>query len=45
VQRLAAALGYWPAALSSVADAVRNTGITWIEALAQLTAAVRAQAG
>ena len=43
VQRLAAALGYFPAALSSVADAVRQSGLTWIEALAQLAATAAAR--
>jgi hypothetical protein len=43
VQQLAAALGYWPAALAGVADAVRTAGATWTEALAELTA-VAAQA-
>ena len=33
VQRLALALGYWPAALCLVADAVRRSGSTWTAAL------------
>lgn len=38
VQRLAAVLGYWPAALGGVADAVRLSGATSIEALSELLA-------
>ncbi len=35
VQRLALALGYWPAALCLVADAVRQSGSTWTAALSE----------
>jgi hypothetical protein len=41
VHRLARALGYWPAALCSVADTLRLRGGTWIEALDQVPAPVR----
>ena len=38
VQRLARGLGYWPAALCMVADAVRLSGSTWTAALSQYAA-------
>jgi hypothetical protein len=39
VQRLAAELGYLPAALCRVADFVRHSGCTWLEAAAALPGA------
>ena len=41
VQRLARALGYLPAELCRVADAVRSQGLTFVEALARNAACVR----
>ncbi|HRI53582.1 MAG TPA: ATP-binding protein [Pseudomonadota bacterium] len=44
VQRLALGLGYWPAALCMVADAVRLSGSTWTAALSQHAAGPASEA-
>lgn len=44
VQRLALGLGYWPAALCVVADAVRLSGSTWTAALSQHAAGLAGEA-